>query len=97
MNIEVPCGLEICDIGCRCVVQDSFQCKECCDCFLRWSYPVTVSVVAMHSFMMEYDIHTILDALTLAATVYVIYMMMFQLKHTYQVELDTILTAYVVS
>lgn len=43
------------------------------------------------SFKMEYDIHTLLDASTLAATVWVVYMMRFTgLKQAYQKEQDVI-------
>ncbi len=49
------------------------------------------------SFMMEYDIHTILDFLTLIATCWVIYTLFFQLSDSYQAEEDSIKTWYVVS
>lgn len=45
---------------------------------------------------MEYDVHTILDMLTLAATAWVIYMMYFKLKSTYQADKDTLLEVYIV-
>ena len=45
---------------------------------------------------MEYDVHTILDMLTLAATGWVMYMMYFKLKTTYQADKDTLLEAYIV-
>lgn len=48
------------------------------------------------SFMMEYDIHTVLDFLTLAATAWVIYELMLPLKDTYQGDQDTIQWYYVV-
>ncbi|KAK9814293.1 hypothetical protein WJX72_003536 [[Myrmecia] bisecta] len=48
------------------------------------------------SFMMEYDIHTILDLLTLVATLWVIYTLRFKLNDTYQASEDTIQTYYVV-
>lgn len=47
------------------------------------------------SFMMEYDVHTILDTLTFLATAWVVYSMMFPLAHTYQKELDTVHSVYV--
>lgn len=47
--------------------------------------------------MMEYDIHTILDGLSLVATLWVIYEMRFILKNTYQADQDTVQTYYVVS
>ena len=49
------------------------------------------------SFMMEYDVHTILDGLTLLATLWVIYIVRFQLYETYQPEQDSIHDVYVVS
>lgn len=49
------------------------------------------------SFMMEYDIHTLLDALTLVATAWVIYTMRFtDMKATYQQEQDTVRLYHVV-
>jgi ER lumen protein retaining receptor len=46
---------------------------------------------------MEYDIHTLLDASTLAATIWVVYMMRFTgLKQAYQKEQDIVNQAYVV-
>lgn len=41
------------------------------------------------SFSMEGDIHTVLDLLTLAATLWVIYMISYKLKSTYIAELDS--------
>jgi hypothetical protein len=50
------------------------------------------------SFMMEYDIHTLLDALTLVATVAVIYALtLTPIKNTYQSDLDSVRWYYVVS
>jgi hypothetical protein len=46
--------------------------------------------------MMEYDIHTVLDFLTLAATAWVIYELILPLKDTYQGDQDTIQWYYVV-
>ena len=46
---------------------------------------------------MEYDIHTILDGLTLAATVWVIYELRGPLKGTYQADQDIVQTWMVVS
>ena len=47
--------------------------------------------------MMEYDIHTVLDLLTLVATIWVIYELRLPLKDTYQADQDTVQTYYVVS
>ena len=46
--------------------------------------------------MMEYDIHTVLDLLTLIATVWVIYTLRIPLKDTYQEEQDSVQTYFVV-
>lgn len=48
------------------------------------------------SFLMEYDIHTILDGLTLAATAWVIYELRGPLKGTYQADQDNVQAYYVV-
>ena len=45
---------------------------------------------------MEYDVHTILDMLTLTATAWVIYTMYMKLKSSYQADKDTLLEAYIV-
>lgn len=49
------------------------------------------------SLVMEYDIHTILDLATLAATLWVIFMIRFKLKASYMVDKDTLPLYYVVS
>lgn len=46
---------------------------------------------------MEYDIHTVLDFLTLGATAWVIYTLRMPLKDTYQAEQDSVQSYYVVS
>lgn len=49
------------------------------------------------SFMMEYDIHTVLDGLTLLATLGVVFcMMLTEMKASYQKEQDVIKFIYVV-
>jgi hypothetical protein len=48
------------------------------------------------SFVMEYDIHTILDTATLVATLFVIYMIRFKLRSTYMVDKDNFALYYVV-
>ena len=48
------------------------------------------------SFMMEYDIHTLLDFMTLFATLWVIYTLRFPLKASYQAEQDSVYSYYVV-
>ena len=49
------------------------------------------------SFVMEYDIHTLLDLATLATTLWVIYMIRFKLKSSYMEEKDNFAIYYVVS
>ncbi|KAI7757473.1 hypothetical protein M8C21_021104 [Ambrosia artemisiifolia] len=48
------------------------------------------------SFVMEYDVHTLLDLATLATTIWVIYMMRFNLKSSYMREKDNVPIHYVV-
>nr|GMC85349.1 putative ER lumen protein-retaining receptor C28H8.4 [Ipomoea batatas] len=48
------------------------------------------------SFVMEYDIHTVLDLATLATTLWVIYMIRFNLKSTYMEDKDNFALYYVV-
>ncbi|KAJ1421628.1 ER lumen protein retaining receptor [Sesbania bispinosa] len=47
------------------------------------------------SFVMEYDIHTILDTATLATTLWVIYMIRFKLKSSYMDDKDNLAIYYV--
>ena len=58
--------------------------------------PIADERVLWNSFMMEYDIHTVLDLLTLVATLWVIYELRFPLADTYQKDQDTIQAYYVV-
>ncbi|BAT77688.1 hypothetical protein LR48_Vigan09g031800 [Vigna angularis] len=48
------------------------------------------------SFVMEYDIHTLLDMATLGTTIWVIYMIRFKLKSSYMDDKDNLATYYVV-
>ncbi|RZC14663.1 ER lumen protein-retaining receptor isoform C [Glycine soja] len=48
------------------------------------------------SFVMEYDIHTLLDMATLATTLWVIYMIRFKLKSSYMDDKDNLAIYYVV-
>ena len=48
------------------------------------------------SFMMEYDVHTVLDFLTLLATGLVIYMLWFPLRESYQASEDSMQSYFVV-
>lgn len=49
------------------------------------------------SFVMEYDIHTLLDTATLIFTMWVIYMIRFKLRSTYMEDKDNFAIYYVVS
>ena len=53
-------------------------------------------LAATCSFMMEYDIHTILDGLTFLATLVVIYLLYGPLRSSYQSEEDSVQTYFVV-
>lgn len=48
------------------------------------------------SFVMEYDIHTLLDSLTLLTTLWVVYMMQYKLRSSYMADKDTVPVLYVV-
>lgn len=49
------------------------------------------------SFVMEYDIHTLLDLATLATTLWVVYMIRYNLRSSYMEDKDNIAHYYVVS
>lgn len=49
------------------------------------------------SFSIEGDIHTLLDSLTLASTLWVVYQIRFKFKSTYIAKLDNLPLYYVVS
>lgn len=49
------------------------------------------------SFIMEADIHTVLDLITLVATLWVMYMMKFKLKASYMEDLDNMPLYYTVN
>lgn len=46
---------------------------------------------------MEYDVHTLLDLATLATTIWVVYMMRFNLNASYMHEKDNAPNYYIVS
>ncbi|KAH9759078.1 hypothetical protein KPL71_016891 [Citrus sinensis] len=48
------------------------------------------------SFVMEYDIHTLLDSATLVTTLWVIYMMRFKLRASYMDDKDNFAIYYVI-
>uniref|UniRef100_A0A2N9FRJ9 ER lumen protein retaining receptor n=1 Tax=Fagus sylvatica TaxID=28930 RepID=A0A2N9FRJ9_FAGSY len=49
------------------------------------------------SFVMEFDIHTLLDSATLVTTLWVIYMIRFKLKSSYMDDKDNFKSYYVLS
>ena len=57
---------------------------------------ILLFIPAWCSFMMEYDVHTVLDMLTLVATAAVIYQLRVKLVDTYQDDQDSVKTYYVV-
>lgn len=74
--------------------------EETCSGLSLKSQDLTLVFLAIRlycSFMMEYDIHTLLDLLTLAATGWVVFMMRTKLAPTYQVEFDTLNIVYVLA
>jgi ER lumen protein retaining receptor len=52
--------------------------------------------VLMCSFIMEYDVHTLLDLLTLTATGWIIFVMLTAAKSTWQADKDTLWEVYIV-
>ncbi|XP_057435060.1 uncharacterized protein LOC130727823 [Lotus japonicus] len=72
--------------------------KTCAGLSLK-SQELTAMFLAVRlycSFVMEYDIHTILDTATLVTTLWVIYMMRFKLKSSYMDDKDNLPIYYVV-
>lgn len=72
--------------------------KTCAGLSLK-SQELTAMFLAVRlycSFVMEYDIHTLLDTATLATTLWVIYMMRFKLRSTYMEDKDNFAIYYVV-
>ncbi|KAI3926072.1 hypothetical protein MKW98_028208 [Papaver atlanticum] len=73
--------------------------KKTCSGLSLKSQELTALFLAVRfycSFAMEGDIHTVLDFLTLVATVWVIYMIRFKLNPTYIEELDNMPIYYLV-
>ncbi|GMH18018.1 hypothetical protein Nepgr_019859 [Nepenthes gracilis] len=72
--------------------------KTCAGLSLK-SQELTAMFLAVRlycSFVMEYDIHTLLDTATLATTLWVIYMIRLKLKSTYMEDKDNFAIYYVV-
>ncbi|KAJ7966863.1 ER lumen protein retaining receptor family protein [Quillaja saponaria] len=72
--------------------------KTCAGISLK-SQELTAMFLAVRlycSFVMEFDIHTLLDSAALATTLWVIYMIRFQLKSSYMDDKDNFAIYYVV-
>ncbi|KAF5739332.1 putative ER lumen protein-retaining receptor C28H8.4 [Tripterygium wilfordii] len=72
--------------------------KTCAGLSLK-SQELTAMFLAVRlycSFVMEYDIHTLLDSATLATTLWVIYMIRFKLRSSYMDDKDNLAIYYVV-
>ncbi|XP_057964417.1 uncharacterized protein LOC131155361 isoform X2 [Malania oleifera] len=57
---------------------------------------IFLAVTLFCSFVMEFDIHTLLDSATLLTTLWVIYMIRFNLKSSYMEDKDNFAVYYVV-
>ena len=69
-----------------------------CNCLSLKTQELTATFLAVRlycSFVMEYDIHTFLDLMTLAATVWVVYTMRTTLRKTYNDQLDDLHVVYI--
>ncbi|KAJ8560726.1 hypothetical protein K7X08_022586 [Anisodus acutangulus] len=78
-------------IGLLCLIYKLSTLKTCSGLSLKTQVltAIFLAVRVFCSFIMEGDIHTILDFVTLVATLWVIYMMKFKLKSSYMENLDT--------
>ncbi|XP_022759444.1 uncharacterized protein LOC111305619 [Durio zibethinus] len=64
----------------------------------HWELTAIFLAVRLYgSFVMEYDIHTLLDTTTLGTTLWVIYMIRFKLRSSYMEDKDNFGIHYVVS
>ncbi|XP_059314336.1 uncharacterized protein LOC132065111 [Lycium ferocissimum] len=85
-------------IGISVLIYKLMKEKTCAGLSLK-SQELTAMFLAVRlycSFVMEYDIHTLLDLATLATTLWVIYMIRFKLKSSYMEDKDNFLIYYVV-
>lgn len=78
-------------IGLLCLIYKLSTLKTCSGLSLKTQVltAIFLAVRVFCSFIMEGDVHTILDFVTLVATLWVIYMMKFKLKSSYMADLDT--------
>ncbi|CAL0329342.1 unnamed protein product [Lupinus luteus] len=85
-------------IGISVLIYKLIKEKTCAGLSLK-SQELTAIFLAVRlycSFVMEYDIHTLLDFATFATTLWVIYMIRFKLKASYMEEKDNFAIYYVV-
>ncbi|KAG6709297.1 hypothetical protein I3842_06G125600 [Carya illinoinensis] len=84
-------------IGISVLIYKLMKEKTCAGLSLK-SQDLTAIFLAVRlycSFVMEYDIHTLLDLATLATTLWVIYMIRFKLKSSYMEDKDNFAIYYV--
>ncbi|KAH9657317.1 ER lumen protein retaining receptor family protein [Citrus sinensis] len=85
-------------IGISVLIYKLMKEKTCAGLSLK-SQELTAIFLAVRlycSFVMEYDIHTLLDLATLATTLWVIYMIRFNLRSSYMEDKDNFAIYYVV-
>ncbi|CAN1300952.1 ER lumen protein-retaining receptor [Linum perenne] len=85
-------------IGISVLIYKLMKEKTCAGISLK-SQELTAIFLAIRlycSFVMEYDIHTLLDLSTLATTVWVIYMIRFNLKSSYMADKDNFAPYFVI-
>ncbi|EPS57440.1 hypothetical protein M569_17376 [Genlisea aurea] len=85
-------------IGISVLIYKLMKEKTCAGLSLK-SQELTAVFLAVRlycSFVMEYDIHTVLDTITLATTLWVIYMIRFKLRSSYMEDKDNFALYYVV-
>nr|KJB47610.1 hypothetical protein B456_008G033400 [Gossypium raimondii] len=86
-------------IGISVLIYKLIKEKTCAGLSLK-SQELTAIFLAVRlycSFVMEYDIHTLLDLATLATTLWVIYMIRFKLKSSYMEDKDNFALYYVLA
>lgn len=84
-------------IGISVLIYKLAQEKTCAGLSLKSQY-LTAMFLAVRlycSFVMEYDIHTLLDSATMVTTLWVIYMIRFKLRSTYMEDKDNFVIYYV--
>ncbi|KAJ6809862.1 putative ER lumen protein-retaining receptor C28H8.4 isoform X2 [Iris pallida] len=85
-------------VGIACLIYKLTKERTCAGISLK-SQELTALFLAVRlycSFVMEYDIHTLLDSATLVTTLWVIYVIRFKLKSSYMEDKDNFAIYYVV-